>query len=104
MRAPTRKPKGVWLEGPKPEALAYALTCLLLLLLSSLLLSSLLLSSHNCLLWLATRSSTVRPLGYAGTLRHACSTAPGGAATGRALEARSVADHGEVAAFRTGIA
>src|SRR6185503_17887121 len=51
-----------------------------------------------------TRSSTVRPLGYAGTLRHACSTAASGAATGRALEARSVADHGEVAAFRTGIA
>src|SRR5262249_21571339 len=35
---PTRKPKGVWLEGPKPRASAYALTYLLLLLLSSLLL------------------------------------------------------------------
>ena len=32
-----------------------------------------------------------------------CSTAPGGAAAGRAFEARPVADHGEVAAFRAGI-
>ena len=31
------------------------------------------------------------------------STAASGAATGRAFEARPVADHGEVAAFRTGI-
>src|SRR3954469_10844021 len=104
MRAPTRKPKGVRLEGPKLEALAYALSFLLLLLLSSLLLRSLFLSSHNCLLWLALRSPTVRPPGYAGTLRHACSTTAGGAAAGRAFEARPVADHGEVAAFRTSIA
>src|SRR5215471_10291274 len=103
MRAPTRKPKGVWLEGPKPEALAYALTYLLLLLLSSLLLRSLFLSSHNCLLWLALRSPTAEAPGYAGTQRHTCSTATGGAAAGRAFEARPVADHGEVAAFRTGI-
>ena len=41
--------------------------------------------------------------GYAGTLRHACSTAASGAAAGRAFEARPVADHGEVAALRTGI-
>ena len=101
--APERRPKGVWLEGPKLGALAYALTCLLLLLLSSLLLSSLFLSSHNCLLWLALRSPTVRAPGYAGTLRHACSTATSDAAAGRAFEARPVADHGEVAAFRTGI-
>src|SRR5689334_24715541 len=47
------------------------------------------------------RSPTVRAPGYAGTLRHACSTAAGGAAAGRAFEARPVADHGEVAAFRT---
>ena len=45
----------------------------------------------------------MRAPGYAGTLRHACSTATGGAAAGRAFEARPVADHGEVAAFRTGI-
>jgi len=45
----------------------------------------------------------VRPPGYAGTLRHACSTAASGAAAGRAFEARPVADHGEVAALRTGI-
>ena len=31
------------------------------------------------------------------------STAASGAAAGRAFEARPVADHGEVAAFRTGI-
>src|SRR4029450_4748207 len=103
MRAPTRKPKGVRLEGPRLEALAYALSFLLLLLLSSLLLRSLLLSSHNCLLWLALRHPTVGTPGYAGTLRHACSTATSGAAAGRAFEARPVADHGEVAAFRTGI-
>ena len=41
--------------------------------------------------------------GYAGTLRHACSTAASGAAAGRAFEARPIADHGEVAALRTGI-
>ena len=45
----------------------------------------------------------MRAPGYAGTLRHACSTTTGGAAAGRAFEARPVADHGEVAAFRTGI-
>ena len=45
----------------------------------------------------------MRAPGYAGTLRHACSTAASGAAAGRAFEARPVADHGEVAAFRTGI-
>ena len=33
----------------------------------------------------------------------ATSTASSGAAAGRAFEARPVADHGEVAAFRTGI-
>src|SRR5215471_16859870 len=103
MRAPTRKPKGVWLEGPKLEALAYALSFLLLLLLSSLLLSSLLLSSHNCLLWLALRHPTVGNPGVRGYARHACSTAPCCAAAGRAFEARPVADHGEVAALRTGI-
>ena len=41
--------------------------------------------------------------GYAGTLRHACSTASGGAAAGRAFEARTIADHREVAALRKGI-
>src|SRR5262249_675323 len=49
------------------------------------------------------RLPTVRAPGYAGTLRHACSTATRGAAASRALEARPVAHHGEVAAFRTGI-
>src|SRR5690348_5445619 len=104
MRAPTRKPKGVRLEGPKLSfGLRPFLYWLLLLLLSSLFLSSLFLSSHNCLLWLAMRSPTARPPRYAGTLRHACSTAARGAAAGRAFEARPVADHGEVAALRTGI-
>jgi len=90
------------LEGSK-KPLTSALSYLLLLLLNSLLLSNLLLSSHNCLLWLAMGAPTVRSPGYAGTLRHACSTAAGGAAAGRAFEARPVADHGEVAAFRTSI-
>src|SRR5581483_6408377 len=101
-RTPTRKPKGVWIGGQLswPTPFPY----LLLLLLSSLLLRSLFLSSHNCLLWLAMRSPTAEAPGYAGTQRHARSTAAGGAAAGRAFEARPVADHGEVAALRTSIA
>src|SRR5689334_7111612 len=91
--------RGAKVLGPWPTP--YLI--LLLLLLSSLLLRSLLLSSHNCLLWLALRPPTVRSPGYAGTQRHACSTAASGAAAGRAFEARPVADHGEVAAFRAGI-